>query len=174
MTHVFAEYEDPSALAQAIDDVRAWGPTRVQAYTPYHVPEIEAALAARPSRLSVWVLIIGLAAAAGAYGLQWLLNAFLYPLDVGGRPPHFPLSYVPITFEMGVLFASFAAVIAVLVGGKLVRLWYPTSEVPGIESATGWKFWLEVEPLDENARIDELVDILHRTKPVAVRRLEVP
>jgi hypothetical protein len=174
MTHLYAEYDDPSALARAVADVRAWGSARLEAFTPYYVPEIEHALAAKPSRLSVWVLIVGLAAAGGAYGLQWLLNAFLYPIDVGGRPPHFPLSYIPITFEMGVLFASFTAVIAVFVGGKLLRLWYPSSDVPGIESATGWKFWLQIEPLDARASIDELVEILGRTHPLAVRRLEVP
>jgi hypothetical protein len=51
------------------------------------------------------VFAAGLGAVAGAYGLQWLLNAYLYPLDAGGRPAHFPLAFVPITFEMGVLFA---------------------------------------------------------------------
>ena len=174
MTHLFAEYDDPSALARAIADVRAWGAVRLEAYTPYNVPEIERSLAARPSRLSIAVLVVGLCAAGGAYGLQWLLNAYLYPLDVGGRPPHFPLSFIPITFEMGVLFASLTAVISVLVGARLLRLWYPSSDVPGIESATGWKFWLEIEPLDHRANLDELVEIVQRTHPIVVRRLEVP
>lgn len=171
--HVFAEYEDPRALARAIDDVRAWGEVRVEAYLPYHVPEIERALAARPSRVPYAVLAGGLAGAAGAYGLQWLLNGYLYPLDVGGRPPHFPLAFVPITFEMGVLFASFAAVAAVFIGGRLLRLWAPSSDVTGIESSTGWRFWLEVTPLDRAADVDALVEVVRRTHPLAVRRQEV-
>lgn len=171
MTNVFAEYEDPDVLAAAIADVRAWGDARFEAYTPYHVPVIDRALAAKPSRLSIVVLVVGLAAAAGAYGLQWLLNAYLYPLDVGGRPPHFPLSYVPITFEMGVLFASIAAIVAVLVGARLMRLWHPSFDIEGIESATGWKFWLEVTP-NANGDIDELVRILER-RALVVHRQEV-
>lgn len=173
MTQVFAEYDDPSALAMAITDARAWGAVRVEAYTPYHVAEIDRALGAGPSKLSRVVLAVGLAAALGAYGLQWYVNAYDTPLDVGGRPPHFPLAYVPITFEMGVLFASFAALLAVFYGGRLLRLWYPSSDVPGIESSTGWKFWLEVEPLEPRANIDELVEVLQRTHPVTIRRLEV-
>jgi hypothetical protein len=174
MTHLFAEYDDPIALARAIDDARAWGPVRVEAYTPYHVPEIERALAALPSRLSIAVFVVGMSAALGAYFLQWLFNAYDYPINVGGRPPHFPLSFVPITFEMGVLFASFTAVIAVLVGARLLRLWYPSSDVPGIESVTGTKFWLEIEPLGRTADLDELLEVLQRTHPLVVRRLEVP
>jgi hypothetical protein len=176
MSRLYAEYEDPAALARAIGDVRAWGDgrgVRVEAYMPYHVPEIERALAAPPSRLAWVVFAVGLLAAAGAYGLQWLLNAYLYPLDVGGRPPHFPLSYVPITFEMGVLFAAFTAVGAVLARARLLRLWHPSSDVEGIESATAWRFWLEITPLGGDAQLDELLEIVQRTHPIAVRRLEV-
>ena len=174
MTHVFAEYDDPAALAMAVYDVRAWGTVKLETYTPYQVPEIERALAEGPSRLSYGVLVVGIGAAVGAYPLQWYLNAYDTPLDAGGRPPHFPLSFVPITFEMGVLFASFTAVIAVLFGGRLLRLWYPSSDVPGIESSTGWRFWLEVEALDPRANIDGLVEVIQRSHPLTVRRQEVP
>lgn len=173
-THVFAEYEDPAALAHAISEVRAWGSVRVEAYSPYFVPEVERALGARPSRVPLVVLIAGLAGAAGAYALQWLLNAYLYPLNVGGRPPHFPLAFVPITFEMGVLLAATGAVVAVLVGARLLRLWHPSSEVIGIESATGWRFWLEAVPVDRTADVEALVATVQRTQPLALRRLEVP
>jgi hypothetical protein len=174
MTHVFAEYAEPAALAHAVREVRAWGSVRVEAYSPYFLPEVERAMAARPSRVPLVVLIAGLAGAIGAYGLQWLLNAYLYPLNVGGRPPHFPLAFVPITFEMGVLIASFGAVVAVLVGGRLLRLWYPSSEVIGIESATGWRFWLEAVPVDRTADVEGLVAVVQRTQPIALRRMEVP
>lgn len=171
MIHLFAEYEEPAAMVTAIAGVRAAG-ARVEAYTPYPVAAIETALGARSSRIARTILVVGVAAAAGAYALQWLLEAYLYPLDVGGRPPHMPLAFVPITFEMGVLFASIAAVAAVLVRGRLLRLWYPSCEVEGIESATGWRFWLEVVP----ARPDDLLAlerILERTGAISIRRQEV-
>ncbi len=149
MSRSFIELPNAARLAGAIRLVRERGATYVEAYTPYPVPAVEEALGARHSRLSTAVLVVGLAAAAGTYGLQWLLNAYLYPIDVGGRPAHFPLAYVPITFEMGVLFASLTAFVSVLVGGRLVRLWDPSREVHGIESATGTGFWLEVDGVDE-------------------------
>ena len=159
MSRSFIELPNASRLAGAIRLVRERGATYVEAYTPYPVPEVEEALGALlpfdrsvrlgPSRLSAAVLVVGLAAAAGTYGLQWLLDAYLYPVDVGGRPPHFPLAFVPITFEMGVLFASLTAFVGVLAGGRLLRLWDPSREVHGIESATGTGFWLEVDGVDE-------------------------
>jgi hypothetical protein len=172
-SRLYAEFDDPSALARAIARVREAGPVRLEAYTPYAVPEIERALATRKSRLSTAVLAAGFGAAAGAYGLQWLLNAYLYPLDAGGRPPHFPLGFVPITFEMGVLFASLTAFISVVIGGRLLRLWHPSSEAIGIESATGMNFWLEViavDPEDES----RLGDVLRDAGALAVRHVEAP
>jgi hypothetical protein len=142
---LYAEYDDPEALARAIPAVRAWAPANLDALTPYPVPVIDRALAGPPSRVSLFAFAAGIGAAGGAYGLQWLLDAYLYPLNVGGRPAHFPLAFVPITFEMTVLFASLTAFLGVLVGARLLRLWDPSREIPGIESATRIRFWLVVD-----------------------------
>jgi hypothetical protein len=137
MTHgTLAEYGRAAELLAAIRKLRAAGYRDLEAYAPYPIHGLDQALEAPPSRLPLTVAIVGLGAAAGAYALQWLLNAFLYPLDVGSRPPHFPMSFVPITFEMGILFASFTCFFGVLALGRLLRLWQPIFEVDGITSAT--------------------------------------
>ena len=141
---VLAEFADAGALAAAIRALRERGYRGLEAYLPYAVTDVEEALAAPRSRLPVAVFVVGLLAAAGTYGLQWFLVAWNYPLVVGGRPPHFPLTFVPITFEMGVLFASFTAFFGVLALGRLVRLIDGVQGTPGFESVTGDRFWLEV------------------------------
>lgn len=144
MTRLLAELPGPTELVAAIEAMRLAGVGRLEAYMPYPVHEVEAALSARPSRLPWAIAAFGFAGAAGGYGLQWLLNAWSYPIDVGGRPPHYPLAYVPITFEMGVLAAAFAAFVGVLVLGRLLRLWHPVFEADGFTSASRDGFWLEV------------------------------
>ena len=98
-------------------------------------------------------------------------DAFLYPLNVGGRPPHFPLAFVIITFEMGVLFASFGAFFGTLGLGRLVRLTDEVQATPGFESATQDRFWVEVSLADPAARDPE------RTRALLIvtgaRRVEV-
>lgn len=141
---VLAEFAGPAELAAALRGLRERGYRRLDAFLPFHAPEVEEALDARPSRLPRVVFAGGIAAAAGAYLLQWILVAHFYPLDVGGRPPHFPLAFLIITFEMGVLFAAFTAVAAVLQRGRLVRLADEVQGTPGFESATRDRFWLEV------------------------------
>lgn len=160
MIQLFAELDEPAQVVRAIHAVRAWGPAQLEVYLPYPVREIEDALAVRSSWLPRAILVAGLGGAIGAYGLQWLLNAYLYPLDVGGRPAHFPLAYVPITFEMGVLFAALAAFAGVLFGGHLLRLWTPDREVDGIERATHTSFWLAVTTDAPGADIQRLHQLL--------------
>jgi hypothetical protein len=162
------------AVVRAIDRARAGGATPIEAYTPYPSREVERALAARPSRLAPVVFAAGVGGAAGAYGLQWLLNGYLYPLDVGGRPPHFPLAFVPIAFEMGVLFASLTAFLGVIAGGRMLRLWDPSRDVEGIESATCTRCWLELETEAAGPELDRLTAALRDAGAIAVHRGGAP
>jgi hypothetical protein len=142
---LIAEFGDDAALAKAIERARELGVRELDAHTPYSTERVRDALAAPPSRLSRAVLAAGVLGAGAAYGLEWFLVAHLYPLNVGGRPPHFPLGFVPITFEMAVLFGSLTAFAGALWLGRLLRLWAPVFEVDGFERASSDTFWLTLK-----------------------------
>lgn len=145
---VLAEFCSQDALLSAIDGLLAARVRRIETFTPVACPEVDARLGRGPSRVPVAMLVGGLVGAGGAYGLQWLITAYLYRVHVGGRPPHFPLAYVPITFEMGVLLAAITGFIGVIAAGRLLRLWSPLFEVTGFESATNDRYWLAVDRCD--------------------------
>jgi hypothetical protein len=142
---LMAEFSGPEALAEAIRQLRERGLAVTDAHTPYSTEAVREALGQRGSPLSLLVLAGGVVGAGLAYGLEWLLVARLYPLNVGGRPPHLPLSFVPIAFEMGVLLASTAAFVGALAWGGLVKLYDPVFEQDGFESATETGFWLRLD-----------------------------
>lgn len=145
MTHtMMAEFARSEQLVAAIYVLRGEGYVDLEAYSPCPVHGIDAALTAKPSRLPAAVLVVGLTFAALAYALQWLLNGVLYPLNVGSRPPHFPLAFVPITFEMGILFAGLTCFFGVLWLGRLLRLWQPIFEVEAITSVSRDGYWVRV------------------------------
>jgi hypothetical protein len=62
---------------------------------------------------------------AGAFGLvftlalQFYCAVFDWPLNVGGKPANSTLAFVPITFELTVLFAGLAAAGAFLFTSRL-------------------------------------------------------
>lgn len=145
---LLAEFTEPGAMVTAARRMHERGYRQLDAYTPYPLAEAEEALALRRSRLPVLVFVMGMAGAAGAYFLQWFLDGYLYPLDVGNRPPHMPLAFMIITFEMGILVAAFTGFFGVLVRAGATRLWDPVFEVEGFERASIDRFFLEVDTRD--------------------------
>jgi len=141
---MMAEFPTGPMLLDGIRALIGNGVSRLDAFTPYEVPGLLALLRVRRSRLPWIVLAVALAAAGGAYFLQWWINVVDYPLEVGGRPFHSAPAFIPITFEMAVLFGSLAALISAIVLGGLPRLWHPVFEVEGFERATSDRFWLAV------------------------------
>ena len=162
---IAAEFSDELALIDAIGTARERGLTRLEVYGPVQSDAVDAALGERRSRLSIAAGLGGLVGAAGAYALQWYLVAYLYPIDLGGRPPHMPLAFLIITIEMGFLFGALAVFVAFLAASRLVRLWDPVLEVPGIESATRDRFWLAIDGADP--ALDRLGDTLAHASCVA-------
>lgn len=141
---VMAEFESGPALLDGIRALRDRGVSRFDAFTPYEVHGLEALLGVRRSRLTWIALAAGLAAGGTAYALQWWINVVDYPLNIGGRPDHSAPAFIPITFEMSILFAAAAALISAIVLGGLPRLWHPVFEIEGFERATIDRFWLAV------------------------------
>jgi hypothetical protein len=165
---LLAEFTEPEQLIAAMRAMREHGYQQMDAYTPYPLPETEHALGIRRSRLPVLVFVLALSAAAGAYTLQWYLNAYLYPIDVGGRPPHMPLPYMIITFEMGILFAALTSFFGVLAYAGATRLWDPVFEVEGFERATIDRFFLEIDRRDPLFDAGDTAETLQELGPVRV------
>jgi hypothetical protein len=157
------EFETPDELAAALRELYSRGHRDLDAYTPYSTEAVREALALEPSRLPRWVLAGGLLGASLAYLLEWWTVGVSYPLNVGGRPPHMPLAFVPISFEMGVLGASFTAFFGVLALAKLVKLWDPVFEVEGFGSMSVNRFWLRLDAggpdFDPNSIVRELAPL---------------
>lgn len=167
-SYLMAEFESPEALADAISGLRKQGHEGLDAYTPYSTEVVREALGWKRSRLPVGIFVVGMSAAGSAYLLQYYLVGYLYPLNVGGRPPHMPLAFVPITFEMGVLFAGCTALLGVFFLGRLLKLWDPVFEVPGFVSASDDKFWLRVEVPEQQLGDPELRKLLESRGALSV------
>jgi hypothetical protein len=165
---LLAEYATPEALLAALRRLRELGYRRLDAFTPYPVRGAEDLLDLPRSPVPRWVLGFGLLGAGGAYFLQWWMNAYNYPIDVGGRPPHSAPAFVPITFEMGVLFAGLTAFIAVFVLGRLAAPHHPVFAVEGFERASIDRFWVGVDASDPRFDRVRTRDDLDATAPIRV------
>jgi hypothetical protein len=157
---LLAEFATADAAAAVIRQLREQNYRAIEAYLPFPSHEVEDALGARPSRLPIAIFTIAISGAAAAYLLEWLTTAFLYPLVVGGRPPHFPLAYLIITFEMGILSAGLTAFFGTLGLGRLFRLVDDVQGTPGFESVTRDAFWVEVSMTDDQFDVHRTPELL--------------
>lgn len=156
---VIVELESADAVVAAAERLRAMGYTALEAYTPFPVPELEAVLRIRRTRLPWLVLAAGAAGATLAFTVLWWTNAYDYAIDVGGRPFNSIPTHIPIMFETTVLFAAFTAFGAALVLSGLPRLHHRLFEIDGFERTTLDRFWIVVGDLGargEGTSADEL------------------
>jgi hypothetical protein len=145
---VMAEFTTPEAVLLAARRAHREGYRQVEAYTPYPVEGLADALGSRHTRVPFVVLVAGLIGAGAGYFMQYWSMAVNYPFDVGGRPPNSWPVYIPITFEVMVLVASFAALFGMLFLSGLPRLYRPIFNVPRFVRATQDRFFLCVEATD--------------------------
>jgi len=139
---LLAEYATADALLAAVRQVRAAGKWQVEAYTPFSLEGLVEALDMPPDRIAPWTLVGGVCGGLGAYFLQWYAAVVSYPLNIGGRPLHSWPAFIPITFELTILGAAIAALLAMLVQNGLPQLVHPLFAVPAFDLASRNRFYL--------------------------------
>jgi len=169
---LLAEFSDAHALAKAVEALRAAGLRDLEAFTPFEVGEVQAALALPRPRIPRAALAGAVLGCGAAFLLQWWLTAWNYPLNVGGRPlASFP-AFVPIAFEGAILGGALGAVIGFLVSCRLPRLWHPLFEVEGFERASVDRFFLRIgrrDPAWDQARV---LHVLHESGALRLHEVE--
>lgn len=103
-------YEDEDVLLKAIKDIREQGVKIHEVYSPFPVHGIEDALGYKRSRLSIVAFMFGLLGTCLALTMQIGMMNVDWPMNIGGKD-YLPLpSFIPVTFELTVLLASFGMV----------------------------------------------------------------
>jgi hypothetical protein len=95
-----------------------------------------------------------------------------YPLNVGGRPDHSWPSFLPVMFEVTVLFAAIFAVVAMLGRNGLPHPHHPLFAVERFELATQSHFYLCIEAKDPQFELLKTREFLMGLRAEAVD--EVP
>ncbi|MDP6610275.1 MAG: DUF3341 domain-containing protein [Vicinamibacterales bacterium] len=116
---IVGTFVDEDDVLDATRESRAAGLEIVDVLTPYHVHGLETAAGLSPSKLPFVCLGLGLTGAALALWFQFWSTAVDWPLNVGGRPWNSWPAFVPVIFEMMVLFGGLGTVAVFLATNRL-------------------------------------------------------
>ena len=169
---VIAEFRSGEALLAAARAMRGAGIDGIDAYSPLPVEGLAEAVGMRRNGVPAAAFAGGVAGGAGTYLMQWYAAVVSYPLNVGGRPLHSWPAFVPAAFEMAVLGAALAAVLAMLIGNRLPALRHPVFGAPDFSLASRDRFFLCARDLPDDDAIAHARDVLAACD--ALRIDEVP
>ena len=170
---VMAEFESPTDLVAAAHRVYSLGYRRINGYSPFPIEELSEAIGFTKTSLPLIVFIGGLVGGLSGFLMQYWIAAIDYPINVGGKPTNSWPAWIPITFEMTVLFAAFSAVLGMLILNKLPQPYHPVFNLPNFALATRDRFFLAIEANDPKFNHAEVVDLLKSLNAVAVNDVEV-
>ncbi len=109
--YVVGCFNEEETLFNAVKKVRNAGYKIQDVYTPYAVHGLDHALGMRQTRLHTAGFIYGITGTTTALSCMTWIFTKDWPMNIGGKP-NFPLpAFIPIIFELTVLFAAVGMVL---------------------------------------------------------------
>jgi mono/diheme cytochrome c family protein len=132
------------------------GYTKFDVHTPYPVHGMDGAMRVKTSKVGTLAFVFGLLGALSAIMFISWVTLSDYPLVIGGKPFWSWPAFVPISFELTVLFAAVFSTIAMIVFYfKFPNNAHPLHDTPYMKRVSSDTFGITIEAsdpkFDENA-----------------------
>ncbi|TWP31544.1 DUF3341 domain-containing protein [Apibacter muscae] len=170
-TKIYGLYGDDDLLLDGVKQLREKGIQIDEIYTPFPVHGLDKAMGLKESRLSEFAFVYGAIGLTVACLLTWYTMNHDWPQNIGAKPSftwgqNMP-AFVPIMFELTVLFAAHLMSITYLALNKH----YPGQKAQNPDPrTTDDKFLIEIS----NQNFDYVKEILIATgvEEITVKKLE--
>jgi hypothetical protein len=112
-------YDDDDVVLKAVRDVKEAGVRIHEVYTPFPIHGLDVALGHPRSRLGIVAFLFALSGTTTALLLTSYMESFDWPMIVGGKDAFSIIVYVPVIFELTVLFCALGMVGTFIVSNGL-------------------------------------------------------
>jgi hypothetical protein len=151
---LLTEFESPSLLMAAVEQVRDAGYRKWDVHTPFPVHGMDDAMGIKGTQLPFIVLASGLTGLVLATLMQWWMNAVDYKFVISGKPLFGLPANVPVMFELTVLLSAFAAFFGMWALNDLPKLYHPLFTNKRFRRATQDRFYIVIEAADPGFDLD--------------------
>jgi Alternative complex III, ActD subunit len=122
---IMAEFDTPADIYHAAEKMRDSAYSKWDAFSPFPMHGLDEAMGVKRTILPVLVAFGAFTGVGLAYLMQWWMTSVDFPVVVQGKPYGAWEPFIPITFELGVLFSAFASLLGMLALNGLPRFNHP-------------------------------------------------
>lgn len=145
---LLAEFENVSDVLHAAGSVRDAGYRNWDVFTPFPVHGMDEAMGLRKSPVGWFTFLGGATGFTCGLLMIWWMNAYDYPLNVGGKPLFSPIFSFPVVYELTILLGAFGSLGGMMILNRLPRLHHPLFKSERFARVTNDKFFIAIEARD--------------------------
>lgn len=180
---LIAEFETPGDLMVAAEKVRDAGYKWWDCHTPFPVHGLDKAMGIKRTILPILVFGAGATGTFAAFLLQAFTNSWDftiwagvwvtgYPYLISGKPAMSLPAFIPVIFEVTILFAALTTVSMMFLFNGLPQLHHPLFRSNRFRRASNDRFFISIEARDPKFLPRKTEEFLKSLDPVAVEAVE--
>ena len=143
-----ADFENPLVLLKAAERCRDEGFKNWDVITPFPVHGLDAAMGMKRSIVGWYTFIGGAIGFCTGTFIAWYMNAFDYPLIVGGKPLFSPIFPFPVMYELTILLAALSTIAGMFITNGLPRHHHPVMKAKDFAATTDDTLRITIEAAD--------------------------
>ena len=145
---LLAEFDTPADIMHAAEKVRDAGFSKWDVYTPFPVHGMDKAMGLKDSKVGWFSFVGGVTGYTSGMIMIWWMNAYDYPILIGGKPMFSPFGAFPPSYELTILLGAFGAIFGMMFLNRLPRLHHPLLKHKRFALATHDKYYVVIETAD--------------------------
>ncbi|MDF3077327.1 MAG: hypothetical protein K0S09_1216 [Sphingobacteriaceae bacterium] len=105
--YILGSFDDPDDMMHGIDKLKENDISIYDVFTPMPIHGIEEKLGYKRSRLPIVAFLFGITGTFTAFTMIFYMLVYDWPMNIGGKPAFAAPDFIPIMFELTVLFCSY-------------------------------------------------------------------
>lgn len=167
--YLLGKFWNPDHVMDALKQLQGKGIPVQDVFSPFPIHGIEAHMDIKRTRLTVASFIYGVMGAMTALLLMGVVLGVIWPMNIGGKPSLAWPDFVPITFELTVLFAAHGMVLTFLI---VARHWPGRKPRLFDERQTDDVFVVVMDPDQVAGHEDDIRDVFNATGAYEISQKE--